>query len=66
MTFLKKLNMLNTSLQVKKTYILQLYDKVVAFIKKIDLWQRKVTKKKTVKPIIFCFLKMFYKIMILN
>jgi hypothetical protein len=42
---IEKLNILNTSLQGKETHILQLYDKVVAFIKNIDLWQRKLIEE---------------------
>jgi len=41
----EKLNSLNTSLQGKETYILKLYDKIVDFIKKIDLRKRKLTEK---------------------
>jgi len=40
----EKLNSLNTSLQGKETHILQLYDQLVAFIKKIDLWKRKLSE----------------------
>lgn len=62
----EKLNILNTSLQGKETHILQLYDKVVAFIKKIELWQRKLTEENG-KATCFSFLdKVFLKIMILN
>jgi len=38
-------NSLNTSLQGKETHILQLYDKIVAFINKINLWKRKLTEE---------------------
>ncbi|KAL4132622.1 hypothetical protein QTP88_009744 [Uroleucon formosanum] len=55
---IEKLNILNTSLQGKETHILQLYDKVVAFIKKIELWQRKLTKENG-KTTCFSFLKSF-------
>lgn len=61
----EKLNILNTSLQGKETHILQLYDKVVAFIKKIELWQRKLTEENG-KATCFSFLEVFLKIMILN
>lgn len=54
----EKLNILNTSLQGKETHILQLYDKVVAFIKKIELWQRKLTEENG-KAECFSFLKSF-------
>jgi len=54
----EKLNILNTSLQGKETHILQLYDKVVAFIKKIELWQRKLTEENG-KATCFSFLKSF-------
>jgi len=54
----EKLNILNTSLQCKETHILQIYDKVVAFIKKIDLWQRKLTKENG-KTTCLSFLKNF-------
>ncbi|XP_060872696.1 zinc finger BED domain-containing protein 5-like [Metopolophium dirhodum] len=42
----------------KETNILQLYDKVVAFIKKIELWQRKLTEENG-KTTCFSFLKSF-------
>ncbi|XP_008189601.1 zinc finger BED domain-containing protein 5-like, partial [Acyrthosiphon pisum] len=43
----------------KETHILQLYDKIVAFIKKINLWKRKLTEengKTTCFPILKYFL----------
>ncbi|KAL4148669.1 hypothetical protein QTP88_002841 [Uroleucon formosanum] len=55
----EKLNSLNTSLQGKETHILQLYDKIVAFIKKINLWKRKLTEengKTTCFPLLKYFL----------
>ncbi|KAL4099012.1 hypothetical protein QTP88_023513 [Uroleucon formosanum] len=56
----EKLNIHNTSLQGKETHILQLYDKVVAFIKKIDLWQRKLTEENG-KTTCFSLLKSFFE-----
>jgi hypothetical protein len=55
----EKLNSLNISLQGKETHILQLYDKIVAFIKKINLWKRKLTEengKTTCFPLLKYFL----------
>jgi len=45
----------------KNIYILKLYDKIIAFIKKIDL-----RKKKMVKPLVYYFKNVFLKTMILN
>ncbi|XP_025419883.1 zinc finger BED domain-containing protein 5-like [Sipha flava] len=42
----------------KETHILQLYDKIVAFIKKINLWKRKLTEENG-KTICFPLLKYF-------
>jgi hypothetical protein len=55
----EKLNSLNISLQGKETHFLQLYDKIVAFIKKINLWKRKSTEengKTTCFPLLKYFL----------
>lgn len=40
----EKLNLFNISLQSKETHILKLYNKVVVFIKKVDLRQKKLTE----------------------
>jgi len=42
----EKLNSLNISLQGKETHILQLYDKIVAFIKKNQLMEKKINSRK--------------------
>jgi hypothetical protein len=54
----EKFNSFNISLQGKETHILQLYDKIVAFIKKINLWKRKLTEENG-KTICFPLLKYF-------
>ncbi|XP_025407445.1 zinc finger BED domain-containing protein 5-like [Sipha flava] len=51
-------NDFNKFIDSKETNILQLYDKVVAFIKKIELWQRKLTEENG-KTTCFSFLKSF-------
>ncbi|XP_025412554.1 zinc finger BED domain-containing protein 5-like [Sipha flava] len=51
-------NDFNKFIDSKETNILQLYDKVVAFIKKIELWQRKLTEENG-KTMCFSFLKSF-------
>lgn len=54
----EKLNLFNISLHSKETHILQWYDKIVTFVKKINLWKRKLTEKNG-KIICFPFLKYF-------
>jgi hypothetical protein len=41
----EKLNLLNTSLQGTETHILQVFDKVTAFMKKVDLWKKKLQEE---------------------
>jgi hypothetical protein len=41
----EKLNLLNTALQGNETHILQLFDKVTAFMKKADLWEKNLQEE---------------------
>jgi hypothetical protein len=41
----EKQNLLNTALQGNETHILQLFDKVTAFMKKVDLWKKSYTER---------------------
>jgi hypothetical protein len=42
---LEKLSKLNTALQGNETHTLQLFDKVTAFMKKVDLWKKKLQEE---------------------
>jgi hypothetical protein len=41
----EKLNFLNTALQGNETHILQLFDKVTTFMRKLDLWKKKLQQE---------------------
>jgi hypothetical protein len=41
----EKLNLLNTALQGNETHILQLFDKVTTFMRKLDLWKKKLQEE---------------------